>query len=71
MNEEVVTKMSPGIGWKRLMGDSEIKGKHQLCHLSCDPLMAHGKKTLLFNILMILEHGNNFLDNIHISSYFT
>lgn len=44
MNEEVVTKMSLGIGWRRLMGDSEIKGKHQLCHLSCDPLMAHGKR---------------------------
>lgn len=44
MNEEVVTKMPLGIGWWRLMADSQEKGKHQLCHLSCNPLTIHGKR---------------------------
>lgn len=58
MNEEVVTKKrSLGIGCRNLMGDSEVKGKHQLCHLSCNLLMVHGKRHYFSTFLLYWNMG--------------
>lgn len=46
MNEETCNKK---VIWDRVEKTddllvTEVKGKHQFCHLSCNPLMVHGKR---------------------------